>query len=74
MVSYLYTSRKIHQHPMAQIVLYIYFQNIQVVIPDFVQYGTSSPEGGTTRNNKIDKLLERMVTFKGYYVVRRQTN
>lgn len=39
-----------------------------------VHYGGGMPEGGTTGNKKIDKLLERMATFKGYYVVSRQTN
>jgi exoribonuclease R len=42
-----------------------------------VHYGASipdEPEGGTSGNKEIDKLLERMATFKGYYVVSRQTN
>ena len=39
-----------------------------------VHYGGGIPEGGTTGNKEIDKLLERMATFKGYYVVSRQTN
>jgi exoribonuclease R len=39
-----------------------------------VHYGANMPEGGTTGNKEIDKLLERMATFKGYYVVSRQTN
>lgn len=39
-----------------------------------VHYGVTTPDGGTTGNREIDKLLERMATFKGYYVVSRQTN
>jgi hypothetical protein len=39
-----------------------------------VHYGATIPERGSTGNKEIDKLLERMATFKGYYVVSRQTN
>ena len=38
-----------------------------------VHYGGCIPEEGSTGNKEIDKLLERMATFKGYYVVSRQT-